>query len=189
MGTLPLLLLMVMLAGCGRDMKDQPRYEPQEPSVFFADHRGDRPAVPNTVPRGYLREDELMYTGRVDGKLANLFPFPVTREVLERGRDRYRIYCTACHDGLGTGKGMVIRRGFKPLPPSFHEVRLREAPAGHYYEVMTKGFGAMADYSAQIEPWDRWAIAAYIRALQLSRNASIQDLPASDQSVLTGKAS
>jgi mono/diheme cytochrome c family protein len=134
-----------------------------------------------------MRTDELKYTGRVNGVVADQFPFPVTREVLERGRARYNIYCSPCHDYTGSGRGMIVQRGFPP-PPSYHIERLRQAPAGHFFEVMTNGFGAMYSYSGRITPEDRWAIVAYIRALQLSQHATLDDVPAEARQQLTSGA-
>jgi hypothetical protein len=157
-------------------MFNQPRYKPQGPSDFFADGRAGRPAVAGTVPRGHLKDDEHFYTGKVDGKLATTFPFLVTRAVLERGRERYDVFCAPCHDRVGNGNGVIVLRGLKH-PPSLHDERLRNAPAGHFFDVITNGLGAMQDYSAQIPPRDRWAIIAYIRALQLSQRATPGDIP------------
>ena len=158
-------------------MFNQPRVNPLQRSDFFADGRSARPAIPGTIPRGYLDDDPHLYTGRVDGTLVTTFPFLVTRQVLERGRQRYDIFCTPCHDALGNGNGVVVRRGFRQ-PPSFHIERLRQAPVGHYFDVVSNGLGAMSDYAAQVPVRDRWAIIAYIRALQLSQRASPADVPA-----------
>jgi hypothetical protein len=166
-------------------MADQPRYKPLAPSAFFEDGRSARPSVPGTVAQGQLREDEHLYTGRVDGQLVELFPFPVTRQVLDRGRERFDIFCSPCHGRVGDGKGMVVRRGFAQ-PPSFHIERLRTAPAGYVFEVITKGFGRMYDYADRIGVEDRWAIAAYIRALQLSQNARLEDVPEPERAQLLG---
>ena len=147
-------------------------------STFFADGRSARPLPENTVARGHLNEDTAYYTGRdATGKLVSEFPFALTKEVLRRGQERFNIYCTPCHDYTGSGNGTVTQRGFHH-PPSYHIDRLRQAPVGHFYDVITNGLGAMQDYSAQVEPADRWAIAAYIRALQLSQGATIDDVPA-----------
>ena len=172
--------VVIFSAGCRQDMHDQPRYKPLGASSFFADGRASRLQVEGTVARGQLREDELYYTGRTGNDPAAVLPFPATREVLERGHERYGIYCTPCHGLLGDGEGMIVQRGFRH-PPSFHIDRLREAPVGYYFDVMTKGFGAMASYASRIPPADRWAIAAYVRALQLSQNAKLADAPASEQ--------
>jgi cytochrome c553 len=168
----------LLLFGCRLDMHVQPKYLPYEPTDFFGDGRSERQPVPGTVARGQLRLDELMFTGRENGVVVDKFPFPITKADLDRGRERYNVYCTPCHDYSGTGRGMIVQRGF-PQPPSYHIQRLRDAPAGHFYEVITNGFGAMYSYAARVEPADRWRIAAYIRVLQLSRNATIQDVPES----------
>jgi mono/diheme cytochrome c family protein len=158
-------------------MYDQPKYKPQGASDFFADGRAARPGIPGTIPRGHLKEDGHLHMGKVDGKLASTFPFPVSRQVLRRGQERYNIFCTPCHDAAGTGNGMIVLRGLK-RPPSLHEARLLDSPPGHYFDVMTNGLGAMQDYAAQISAEDRWAIIAYIRALQLSQRAKLADVPA-----------
>jgi len=178
----------LLLAGCRLDMHVQPKYLPYEKTDFFADGRSERQPVPGTVARGQLRLDELMYTGRENGVVADKFPFPITKADLDRGRERYNVYCTPCHDYSGTGNGMIVQRGF-PQPPSYHIQRLRDAPAGHFFEVMTNGFGAMYSYAARVEPADRWRIAAYIRVLQLARNAKIEDVPPSERANLTHAAS
>jgi hypothetical protein len=167
-----------IFVGCRQDMHDQPKYIPLRPSEFFADGRSQRPLIEGTVARGLLKEDAAFYQGKgPDGKPVTEFPFPVTKEVILRGQERYNIFCTPCHDGLGNGDGMIVRRGFRK-PPSYHIDRLRQVPNGYIYDVITNGFGAMADYSAQIAPRDRWAIVAYVRALQLSQNATVNDVPA-----------
>jgi len=174
----------MLLLGCRMDMHIQPKYLPYEPTDFFGDGRSERKPVPGTVARGQLRLDELMFSGRENGVVVDKFPFPITQADLNRGRERYNIYCTPCHDYSGTGRGMIVQRGF-PQPPSYHIQRLRDAPAGHFFEVMTNGFGAMYSYAARVEPADRWRIAAYIRVLQLSRNATIQDVQEADRQKLT----
>ncbi len=161
-------------------MADQPRYKPLARSNFFRDERSARPLVPGTVARGHLDADEEFYAGKSGGKLVETFPFAVTREVLERGQDRYNVFCAPCHDRVGNGQGMVVRRGFRP-PPSYHTDRLRKAPAGHFFDVIANGFGAMPDYAAQVPPRDRWAIIAYIRALQLSQDATLADVPPAER--------
>jgi len=166
----------MLLTGCRLDMHVQPKYLPYEPTTFFDDGRSERPVVPGTIARGHLRLDELLHTGKENGVLADKFPFPITRADLERGRERYNIYCTPCHDYTGSGHGMIVQRGFPP-PPSFHIDRLRSAPAGHFFDVMTNGLGSMYSYATRVEPEDRWRIAAYVRALQLSHHATIQDVP------------
>ena len=163
------------------------RLKPDEASQFFQDGRGDRPEIPDTVARGHMRTDELLYTGRVNGVAMDQFPFPVTRAVLERGRARFNIYCSPCHDYTGSGRGMIVQRGFPP-PPSYHIERLRQAPAGHFFEVMTNGYGAMYSYAGRITPEDRWAIVAYIRALQLSQHATLDDVPAEERQQLASGA-
>jgi len=161
---------------CQQKMADQPRYEPLQKSDFFDDQRTARPIVEGTVARGHLNADEQLYTGKAGGEPAKTFPFPIDRQVLQRGEERFNIFCAPCHDRVGDGQGMIVRRGFRP-PPSFHIDRLREAPPGHFFDVISHGFGSMPDYAAQISVRDRWAIVAYIRALQLSQNAAIGDVP------------
>jgi mono/diheme cytochrome c family protein len=164
---------VLLLAGCSlkQDMALQPYNRPLTPSDFFTDGRSERPLVENTVARGALAEDALFVS-----KESNAFPLPVNQELLERGEGRYKIFCTPCHGLQGDGNGMVAMRGMKH-PPSFHQDRLRQSPNGYFYDVITNGFGAMYGYSAQIPPRDRWAIVAYVRALQLSRNAKSSELP------------
>jgi mono/diheme cytochrome c family protein len=174
---LAIVLTSVALAGCRQDMHDAPRYDPLEQSQFFPDGAASRVLVPNTVARGQLREDEHLYTGKVNGQPATEFPMPVTAEVMARGQERFNVYCSPCHGRSGEGNGMIVQRGFRQ-PPSYHEERLRNEPVGYFFDVMTNGFGAMQDYSAQVTVTDRWAIAAYIRALQLSRQATVADVPA-----------
>jgi hypothetical protein len=164
----------LQLAGCSlkQDMALQPKNRPLSPSDFFTDGRSERPLVENTVARGSLETDALFVA-----KDSNSFPLPVTQDLLERGEGRYKIFCTPCHGLQGDGNGMISMRGMKH-PPTFHENRLRQSPNGYFYDVITNGFGAMYGYSAQIPPRDRWAIVAYVRALQLSRNAKVAELPA-----------
>jgi mono/diheme cytochrome c family protein len=182
---LSLLLAAALLTGCRQDMQDQPKYIPLRPSSFFDDGRSERPLVDGTVARGHLDADAAFYTGTVDGKPVDAFPFPITRAVLERGQERFDIYCSPCHDRLGTGNGMIARRGFShPPPQSYHIDRLRQAPVGYFFDVITNGVGAMPDYGAQIEARDRWAIVAYVRVLQLSQNASLNDVPADERADL-----
>ena len=171
------LLFAAALGGCRQDMHDNPRYEPLERSDFFADGRSQRPLVPNTVPRGFLREDEHLYRGKVNGQLATEFPVPVNATLMLRGQEQYNAFCSPCHGRTGTGDGMVVRRGYR-APTSFHDPRLREAPPGYIFDVITNGFGAMPDYASQIPVQDRWAIAAFLKALQLSQNARLADVPA-----------
>jgi len=180
-------VLGLSLTGCRQDMHDQPKYKYLRPSEFFADGRSARPLVENTVARGQLQEDSVFYTGMVQGpkgpEPATEFPIEVNRQLIDRGQERFNIYCSPCHGQLGNGLGMIVQRGFKQ-PPSYHIDRLRQVGVGHFYDVMTNGYGAMWKYSAQIEPRDRWAIAAYIRVLQASENTNINDLPAEDRSKL-----
>ena len=161
-------------------MHDQPKYIPLRESTFFADSRSARPVVEGTVARGQLREDELTYTGKVNGQDATVFPAPVTAQTMARGRERFEIYCSPCHGSTGQGDGMVVLRGYR-RPPSFHQDRLRGAPVGHFFDVITNGFGAMPDYASQVRAEDRWAIVAYVRALQLSEHATLADVPQSER--------
>jgi Cytochrome C oxidase, cbb3-type, subunit III len=181
-----MVLGLLLLAGCRQKMADQPRYEPLVRSAFFGDERAARPLVEGTVARDQLRVDEHLYQGKQRGKLVDTFPFPVTLTVLSRGRERYDIFCSPCHDRVGTGQGMIVRRGYR-APPSMHLEHLRQAPAGHFFDVMTNGFGVMPDYTQQIRPEDRWAIAAYIRALQFSQHATVADVPADQRQKLENK--
>jgi mono/diheme cytochrome c family protein len=181
-----LLIAAAALAGCRLDMQVQPKYKPYEPSTFFDDGRSARQPVPGTVARGQLRIDDHLYKGKVDGKLADTFPFPITANDILRGQQRFNIYCSPCHDYTGSGRGMIVQRGF-PQPPSFHIDRLRQAPVGHFFDVMTNGFGAMYSYAARVTPEDRWRIAAYIRALQLSQHAAAADAPEDERQKLTGQ--
>jgi len=171
------------VAGCRQDMHDAPRYEPLEANTFFANGSASRMLVANTVPRGLLREDTHLNEGKVDGQLATTFPMPVTAEVMARGQERFNVFCSPCHGRTGSGNGMVVQRGFR-APPSYHEDRLRNAPVGYFFDVMTNGFGAMQDYASQVPVADRWAIAAYIRALQLSQRATVDDVPANRRAEL-----
>jgi mono/diheme cytochrome c family protein len=177
------LALVCFASGCRQDMQVQPRYNPYDASNFFGDSRSARPPVPGTIARGQLHLDELLYAGKVDGKDAEVFPFEITRADLNRGRERYNIYCSPCHDVTGSGRGLIVLRGF-PQPPSFQIDRLRQAPPGHYFDVMTNGLGVMYSYAARVSPEDRWRIAAYIRALQLSQQATIADVPAAQRATL-----
>lgn len=172
-----MLLAVIGTTACRLDMHVQPRYNPLAKSDFFPDQRAARPLVEGTVARGDERADSYFYTGKVGNNPGDFMPFPVTREVLERGRERFNIYCAPCHSRVGDGNGFVPTRGFARKPPSYHIERLRKVPIGYFYDVMTNGFGIMLDYSAQISPRDRWCIAAYIRALQLSQNATMADVP------------
>jgi mono/diheme cytochrome c family protein len=167
----------LLALACRQDMHDAPRYDPLEAGPFFADGQAARPFVVNTVARGQLREDDHLYRGRLNGELADVFPMPVTAAMMARGQERFNVFCSPCHGPTGAGNGMIVQRGFR-APPSMHEDRLRTAPVGYYFDVMTNGFGAMQDYAAQVPVPDRWAIAAYIRALQLSQRATVNEVPA-----------
>lgn len=181
-----LLAAALIASGCRQDMHDQAKLEPLEPSAFFTDGTSARGLVEGTVARGNLREDRLFYTGLTeDDAFTDTLPMEVSRQLLERGKNRFEAFCAACHGRAGHGQGMVVQRGFKH-PNSFHEERLRRSPVGYFYNVITNGFGDMASYASQVGPEDRWAIAAYIRALQLSQNASIGDLAPEDLERLEG---
>jgi mono/diheme cytochrome c family protein len=178
------VVLLAVGAACRQDMHDQPKYIPLRPSNFFGDGRSARPLIEGTVARGHLGDDNAFLTGRgPDGKFVNEFPFPVTKDVMQRGQNRFNIYCAPCHDRLGNGDGKIVRRGYRH-PPSYHIDRLREVPNGYIFDVISSGFGAMPDYAAQIHPADRWAIVAYVRALQLAQNGKIDDVPADKRTEL-----
>jgi mono/diheme cytochrome c family protein len=177
------VLSLVAGAACRQDMHDQPKVRAYGEAEFFADRRGMRPVPQNTVPRGFLNDDDHLFTGKVKGQFTDEFPFQVTREVLQRGHDRFGIYCTPCHGQTGMGNGMVVQRGYRP-PPSFHTDTIRNQTVGYWYDVITNGFGAMPSYRTEVAPEDRWAIAAYIRALQLSQRATTADVPADKVSEL-----
>ncbi len=192
--SLGMMALVMVMAGCRQDMHDQPKYIPLRGSTFYADGRGSRMPVANTVARGNLREDQYYYTGKINGLAANQLPdrllkedFKSMGELLARGQNRYQVYCTPCHSRVGDGNGMVTQRAGNTgatsafRPPSYHEDRIKKMPLGHFYDVMTNGFGVMLNYSAQINPRDRWAIAAYIRALQLSQDAKLSDVPEAER--------
>jgi len=171
---------LLVLAGCRQDMHDQPRFKPLAMSDFYPDMRSSRPPVEGTVARGQLHDDTYFYTGKVGKDPGDYMPFPVTKEVLGRGQERFNIYCAPCHSRLGDGNGIVVQRGFR-APPSYHTDRLRKAPLGYFFEVMTYGYGAMPEYAPQIPARDRWCIVAYIRALQLSQSATNSDVPSGQQ--------
>jgi hypothetical protein len=170
------LIFASALAGCRQDMHDQPRYKPLAATEFFGDGRSARPEVDGTVARGHLRIDQARYTGKVNNEDVDSFPFPITKADLERGHQRFDIYCSPCHSRLGDGNGMVVRRGFRQAA-SYHTEKLLKAPVGHFFDVITNGFGAMPSYASRVEPDDRWRVIAYIRVLQLSQNASLADVP------------
>jgi cbb3-type cytochrome c oxidase subunit III len=182
-GTTIPFALFLLVTGCRQDMHDQPKYRPGRASTFFADGRASRPLVADTVARGHLDDDALLVTGKSGDAFADQFPFPVTREVLHRGQERYNIFCSPCHDRVGTGGGMIVLRGYR-RPPAFHIDRLRQQPAGYFFDVITRGFGVMPSYAEQIPVRDRWAIIAYVRALQLSQHATLDDVPAPEREQL-----
>ena len=169
-------IAFLTLTACRQDMQNEPRYKPLAGSDFFADQRSARPQVEGTVARGHLRIDEARYVGKMDGEDIDQFPIPIAKADIERGETRFNIYCTPCHGRLGDGNGMVVMRGFRQ-PPSFYSDRLRNAPVGHFFDVVSNGFGSMASYASRIQSDDRWRLIAYIRALQLSESASINDVP------------
>lgn len=171
------VFLLIVSTACRRDMQDQPRYKPLAQSDFFADHRAARPAIDGTVARGHLHIDVARYTGKFQGEDVDQFPIPISRADIERGRDRFNIYCTPCHGRLGDGNGMVVLRGFRQAA-SYYSDKLMNAPVGHFFDVMTNGFGAMPSYASRVETDDRWRIVAYIRVLQASESAKLSDVPA-----------
>jgi mono/diheme cytochrome c family protein len=179
-------LLILLAAGCRQDMHDQPRYKPLAATGFFGDGRSARPEIAGTVPRGrsslggpdpaFLRIDEARYTGKIKDEDIDYFPFAITRADLERGQQRFYIYCSPCHSRIGDGNGMVVRRGYRQAA-SYHTEKLMQAPVGHFFDVITNGFGAMPSYGSRLEPDDRWRIAAYIRVLQFSQAAPVSAVP------------
>jgi mono/diheme cytochrome c family protein len=184
LGPLSIVLVGVLAAaGCRQDMHNQPKYIPLRDSDFFKNGSSARPLVEGTIARGTLQTDESFFTGKNGTTLVTELPFPVTQQVLDRGEQRFNIYCAPCHDRTGSGNGMVVQRGYRQ-PPSYHIDRLRTVEIGHFFDVMTNGFGAMPDYRQQISPRDRWNIAAYIRALQLSQHATAADVPGGDPAKL-----
>jgi hypothetical protein len=174
---------LTLLAGCRQDMHDQPRYKPFAETNFFGDGRSARPVIEGTVARGQLHIDTARYQGKAGDQDVTEFPFAITRVDLLRGQERFNIYCSPCHSRIGDGNGMVVRRGFRQAA-SYHTDKLRKAPIGHFFDVMTHGFGAMPSYASRVEPDDRWRIAAYIRVLQLSESAKLDDVPAQERSQL-----
>ena len=175
-----LMLVTALTAGCRQDMHNQPKFVPQRSTTFFADGRSVRPQVDYTVARGQLDEDGFFYTGLLGGKELDALPMPVSAQMLARGQERYNIYCTPCHSRVGNGAGMIVQRGYKPAG-NFHAARILAEPLSHYFYVITNGYGAMPDYSAQLTPTDRWSVAAYIRALQISQNSSESSVPSGVQ--------
>jgi mono/diheme cytochrome c family protein len=180
-------LCLLAAAGCRQDMHNQPKAIPLRESMFFKDTSSARPVVEGTIARGTLQDDAAFFTGKAGAEAVDALPFALTAEVLDRGEQRYNIYCTPCHGLSGSGDGMIVRRGYRQ-PPSYHIDRLRSAPLGHFYDTITNGFGAMPDYRAQIAPRDRWAIAAYIRALQLSQRTSAAELSPEERQKLSQPA-
>ena len=173
------VICLMAATACRQDMHNQPKYRGLRASAFFADGSSARPLVEGTVARGTLQEDEAFFTGKLNKVTVKELPFAVDEQVLDRGQERFNIYCSPCHGRTGAGNGMVVQRGYRQ-PPSFHIDRLRQADAGHIFDVMTNGFGVMPDYKVQVSPRDRWAIVAYIRALQLSQHAAAADVPGGD---------
>lgn len=185
--TTVLLLALLAFPACRQKMANQARYDPLEASDFFADGMSARPRIAGTVARGEISGNPYFDTGKVNGQIADGFPMPVTLDVVNRGQDRFDIYCAQCHGRVGDGNGMIPSRGYR-RPPSFHTETLRKAPTGHFFDVMTNGFGAMPPYGTMIPPQDRWAIAAYIKALQLSQNATVADIPVAERAKLDAPA-
>jgi mono/diheme cytochrome c family protein len=175
-GAVAVAAALIGTAACRQDMHNQPRYKPLAGTDFFGDGRSARPIIEDTVARGHLRLDAARYTGKVNGVDVDRFPFPITEADLKRGQERFNIFCSPCHGRLGDGDGMIPKRGFR-RPPSYHIDRLRNAPVGHFFDVVTNGFGAMASYASRVPVDDRWRIIAYIRALQFSQNATVNDVP------------
>ncbi|HVV00870.1 MAG TPA: cytochrome c [Verrucomicrobiae bacterium] len=180
-----LLLLgcLLVASGCRRDMFNQPKSKPLAASDFFDNGMASRPIVAHSVAREDLGGDDVFHTGKIGTNLVDAFPIAITKATLERGKERFEIYCAACHDRNGEGHGMIVQRGFPP-PPSYHIERLRKAPVGHFFDVMTHGYGIMYSYADRVDPADRWAIAAYIRVLQASHGATPKDVPAADRARL-----
>jgi len=177
-------LVLAGVTGCRPDMFNQPRYKTYSENHFFHDGASARPLPIHTVARGHAELDTEYFTGLTDeGKLVETLPQPITKATLQRGRERFDIYCAVCHGRTGEGNGMIVQRGF-PAPPSYHTQRLRAAPVGHFYDVITNGYGVMYSYAARVDPDDRWAIAAYIRALQLAQNGTLDDVPESERTTL-----
>ena len=182
-----ILALAVGVAACRQDMHDAPRYEAYEASESFPDGRASRIPPAGTVARGWLREDEALYTGKMNGQLVDAIPFAVSHADLKRGQERFNIFCTPCHGRLGDGQGMVVQRGLRQAA-SYHQDRLRQERIGYFFDVITNGFGAMQGYAEQVPVRDRWLIAAYVRTLQFSQHASIDDVPAERRTELEAPA-
>ena len=178
--TLLITILLVVACRPPQKMAEQPQYDPLEPSEFFENGMSARPAVEGTIARGQLVEDLFLTTGKTGNVYAASYPFEITPAVMKRGRDRYDIYCSMCHGRVGGGNGMIVQRGYR-RPTTFHDPRLRTEQPGYFFDVITNGFGSMPAYGGMIAPADRWAIVAYLRALQLSQNASIDDVPESER--------
>jgi mono/diheme cytochrome c family protein len=179
-------LMAVGSLACRQDMHDQPKYSALEAAPFFADNSSARPPLAGTVARGELRDDQALYTGKVNDEDVTTFPFPITAAIVARGQERFNIYCSPCHGRTGAGDGIVVQRGYTP-PPQLDAPHLREAPPGHFFDVITNGFGSMPDYAAQIKVTDRWAIAAYVRALQAASSATLKDVPPAERGRLEGQ--
>ena len=177
-----ILIASLFIAGCN-DMYDGHKLKPLEESKFYPDHRSARPLPEGTVARGFARTDELLYTGKIDSAYADLFPFPVTEQVVQRGQNQFNTFCSPCHGRLGDGGGMIVQRGF-PKPNSFHSDSVRLKPAGFYFDVITNGFGRMYSYAPSVPVPDRWAIISYIRALQLSQRTPYDELSAAEKQKL-----
>ena len=173
-------------AACRQDMHDGPRFKPLQENPFYEDSRASRPIPAGTVARGFLKDDDVFYTGMQGGAPVERIPMPITAAVVQRGRERFNIYCSPCHGLAGDGDGMIVKRGYK-RPTSYHDPRLRNEKAGYFFDVMTRGFGQMPDYAAKVSPKDRWAIVSYIRALQLSQHAAIGDVDAADRGTLDAR--
>jgi mono/diheme cytochrome c family protein len=178
------VLAFLALAACRQDMQDQPRYRPLAQSDFFTDHRSARPRIEGTVARDHLRIDEARYTGKIAGEDIDQFPIPINKADIERGQTRFNIYCSPCHGRIGDGNGMVVLRGYRQAA-TFYSDKLMRAPVGHFFDVITNGFGAMPSYASRIVPDDRWRVIAYIRALQLSESASVNVVPPDQRRSLT----
>ena len=175
---------LALMTGCRQDMHDQPSYKPYAQSSFWPDQRSARPAIDGTVARGKLKTDTRLWKGRAaDGTFITSIPMPVTKALLERGQQRYNIYCTPCHGRTGEGEGMIVQRGFKH-PPTYHSDRLRQQPPGYIFDVISNGFGSMVSYASRIPMEDRWAITAYVKVLQFSQNATTEDVPEGDRARL-----